>query len=48
MGEPDNWKLKSCMTLFETVSNEPVFGQVLDKFFGGERDKATVEMLRDH
>lgn len=48
MGEPDNWKLKSCMTLFEIVSNEPVFGQVLDKFFGGERDKATVEMLRDH
>ncbi len=48
MGEPDNWKLKSCMTLFEIVSNEPVFGQVLDKFFGGERDKTTVEMLRDH
>lgn len=48
MGDPDNWKLKSCMTLFEIVSNEPVFGQVLDKFFGGERDKVTVEMLRDH
>lgn len=48
MGDPDNWKLKSCMTLFEIVSNEPVFGQVLDKFFGGERDKITVEMLRDH
>lgn len=48
MGEPDNWKLKSCMTLFEIVSNEPVFGQVLDKFFGGKRDKTTVEMLRDH
>lgn len=48
MGEPDNWKLKSCMTLFEMVSNEPVFGEVLDKFFGGERDKVTVEMLREH
>ena len=48
MGEPDNWKLKSCMTLFEIVSNEPVFGQVLDKFFGGEQDKVTVEMLREH
>lgn len=48
MGDPDNWKLKSCMTLFEIVSNEPVFGQVLDKFFGGEQDKVTVEMLRDH
>lgn len=48
MGEPDNWKLKSCMTLFEIVSNEPVFGEVLDKFFGGERDKVTVEMLREH
>lgn len=41
MGYPDNLKLRSCMTLFYLVSREPVFRQVLDKFFDGEMDDYT-------
>lgn len=44
-GWPDDMKLKSSMTLFEAVSEEPVFGQVLDKFFAGERDRLTLDFL---
>jgi uncharacterized protein (DUF1810 family) len=45
-GSPDNLKLKSCMTLFEAVpASFPVFGQVLDKFYGGERDQRTLQLL---
>ncbi len=44
-GHPDDMKLKSSMTLFEAVSEEPVFGRVLDKFFAGERDTLTLDFL---
>ncbi|MGV8906202.1 MAG: DUF1810 domain-containing protein [Acetobacterium sp.] len=42
---PDDMKLKSSMTLFYIVSNNQVFKQVLDKFFGGEFDDFTVDQL---
>lgn len=46
-GSPDNIKLKSSMTLFEAVpATFPVFGQVLDKFFNGERDRRTLDILK--
>ncbi len=45
MGYPDDLKLCSCMTLFELVSDDPVFGAVLDKFYGGRRDKRTLSLL---
>jgi uncharacterized protein (DUF1810 family) len=46
MGPPDDLKLRSCMTLFEPAApGEPVFGRVLDKYFGGERDAATLALL---
>ncbi|MBW4331926.1 DUF1810 domain-containing protein [Stakelama sp. CBK3Z-3] len=45
LGEIDAMKLKSSMTLFEAVSDEPVFGAVLDAFYGGERDSATLNRL---
>jgi uncharacterized protein (DUF1810 family) len=45
-GTPDDLKLKSCMTLFEAVpATFPVFGQVLDKFYKGERDERTLQIL---
>lgn len=45
-GSPDDMKLKSCMTLFAAVPNAPlVFQQVLDKYFGGEHDNKTIELL---
>ena len=46
MGWPDNLKLKSSMTLFALAKPEcEVFQKVLDKFFHGERDQRTVEIL---
>lgn len=40
-GYPDYLKCCSCMTLFEKVSDNPVFGAVLDKFYSGKRDQKT-------
>ncbi len=40
MGEPDDEKLRSCITLFEIAAPElQEFGLVLDKHFNGVRDK---------
>lgn len=45
-GNPDNLKLKSSLTLFDAVpATFPVFGQVLDKFYKGERDPRTLQLL---
>ncbi|MBR3017045.1 MAG: DUF1810 domain-containing protein [Clostridia bacterium] len=45
-GWPDDMKLRSSMTLFALVPNaDPVFQQVLDKYFGGKRDGRTLEIL---
>ena len=44
---PDDLKLRSCLTLFESVAPQhPAFALALEKLFGGERDATTVEMLR--
>ena len=46
MGYPDDLKLCSCMTLFELAApEEPVFGRVLEKFYGGRRDRMTLNLL---
>jgi len=46
-GAPDDLKLRSCMTLFaETTDAEPVFKQVLDRFFDGRPDARTLALLR--
>lgn len=46
-GNPDQLKLKSSMTLFETVPpTYPVFGQVLEKFYQGERDQRTLDIIK--
>lgn len=45
-GSPDAFKLRSCMTLFaEAAPDEPVFGQVLDKFCMSRRDEKTLRLL---
>jgi uncharacterized protein (DUF1810 family) len=45
-GSPDDLKLCSCMTLFEAAAPaEPVFAQVLERYFDGVRDLATLELL---
>lgn len=46
MGSPDHFKLQSSMTLFDGISeDEKVFGKVLDKFYGGKKDRRTLAML---
>jgi uncharacterized protein (DUF1810 family) len=43
LGPIDAVKLRSSMTLFERAAPEAaVFGGVLDRFFAGERDEATL------
>lgn len=47
LGEIDAIKLRSSMTLFHRVaSDETVFQDVLDRYFGGVADPATDERLR--
>lgn len=46
LGSPDDLKLRSCMTLFATVSeNNSVFHQVLVKYYKGELDPLTLSQL---
>ena len=46
MGYPDDLKLCSCMTLFELAApDQPVFAKVIEKFYGGNRDRLTLELL---
>jgi uncharacterized protein (DUF1810 family) len=46
-GFPDDLKLRSCATLFASVSPAgSVFERLLDKYFHGERDDKTVHLLR--
>lgn len=47
MGSPDDLKLRSSMTLFATVAPErAVFQSVLNAFFDGQPDAATLERLK--
>jgi uncharacterized protein (DUF1810 family) len=46
MGSIDAVKLRSCMTLFARANpEEPLFQQVLDRYFKGESDPATDQRL---
>jgi uncharacterized protein (DUF1810 family) len=46
LGRIDARKLRSCMTLFHRAAPEdPLFGQVLERFFGGIADDATDALL---
>ncbi|MBR0352066.1 MAG: DUF1810 domain-containing protein [Oscillospiraceae bacterium] len=46
MGWPDCLKLRSSMTLFKYAApDEPVFQQVLDKYYRGEDDFRTMDLL---
>nr|MBA4168680.1 DUF1810 family protein [Chitinophagaceae bacterium] len=45
-GNPDDAKLKSCMTLFCSLPDaDPVFNAVLNKFFNGAKDNKTLDIL---
>ncbi len=45
-GNPDDMKLRSSMTLFrEACPDNDRFQRVLDKFFEGEADRRTIELI---
>ena len=45
LGGIDSMKLKSSMTLFDAVSPDDVFAEVLNAFFDGERDRNTLAKI---
>jgi uncharacterized protein (DUF1810 family) len=45
-GSPDDLKLRSSMTLFAHATTDNAdFSELLDKFYGGEQDAATLKLL---
>ena len=42
----DAVKLKSSMTLFDIVSPNDIFGEVLDSFYAGRRDQRTIDITK--
>ena len=46
MDEPDDMKVRSCMTLFsEVLPDNPLFKKVLKKYFSGVKDMQTIKIL---
>ena len=46
-GSPDDLKFCLCMTLFAQVApDEPVFSRALERFFGGQPDEITLNLLQ--
>jgi uncharacterized protein (DUF1810 family) len=46
-GSPDDSKLKSSMTLFSSVKDaNPIFQQVLDHYFNGNKDAKTLQLIK--
>jgi uncharacterized protein (DUF1810 family) len=46
LGSPDDLKLRSCATLFASVSPAgSVFERILDKYYHGERDEQSQKIL---
>jgi uncharacterized protein (DUF1810 family) len=48
-GSPDDLKLRSSMTLFRETANEPEpFRTAIERYFSGEADARTLELLRNY
>lgn len=47
LGDIDALKVRSSMTLFELTSTDPVFGNVLDKYYAGSRDELTLRIVSE-
>ena len=45
LGFPDDLKVRSCMTLFDLVSPNDIFNDVLDKYYEGKRCEKTIWRL---
>lgn len=47
LGDIDALKVRSSMTLFELTGADPVFGAVLDKYYGSSRDELTLRIVNE-
>jgi uncharacterized protein (DUF1810 family) len=45
LGSPDDLKFRSSMTLFGAVSSDPEFAAAISKFYGGQPNQATLDLL---
>ena len=48
LGFPDVLKVQSCMTLFDLVSPNDIFNDVLEKYYEGKRCEKTIQRLGFH
>lgn len=49
LGDPDDLKVRSCATLFSLVMPPGnVMAQLLDKYFNGEPDVRTLQLVAEH
>ena len=50
LGSPDDFKFRSCLTLFREAaaekSDRALFAEALDQFYAGESDPRTLDLLR--
>lgn len=46
LGSPDDLKFRSSMTLFGAISPESQFRAAIDRYYGGEADPKTLDLLR--
>jgi len=47
-GSIDATKLRSSLTLFDHVAPSPLFAAALDRWFDGQRDPATLDLLAEN
>lgn len=45
LGPIDSLKLKSSMTLFDSIEPDTIYNLVLQKYYNGEKDNKTLEIL---
>ena len=45
LGVTDAIKVRSCMTMFDFLSPNDIFGEVLDSFYSGERCEITLKVM---
>lgn len=46
LGSPDDTKFRSCMTLFDVVSQQGIFAEAIAAFYPDGKDRATLEILQ--
>jgi uncharacterized protein (DUF1810 family) len=45
LGSPDNMKFRSCMTLFDAISEQDIFAEAIRTFYPDGKDPATLAIL---